>query len=343
MPLRISAKQMNTLAQLRDRLADPHKNWGRLPDVLPTGEDVKELDHVAAVMGTDLKTAALAVLQSKDACDELVIEAKDVYAMSGGSTTVVSLGTRRESHRNRIVQRAGALEQGKRRKKRRKRVRDLFSQGKAAKVKCPRCGTEYFADGPEDIKKHKQECVQNKALHGQPESDFDGIAIMLPVEAFDGWPGGVKTEDLHITLLYLGKTDDYKGPLTEQQVIEQVRNYAKDHEGFMPTLAGITRFSSHPDPDKDYEYPPDPIVANVDSPEVDEMRKAMVEMFGKGPSYHGYTPHMTLAYVDRDDPMPVQRFQSQPVLVTAIRVGWGKNTTDIPLLKIGSKEQGEDQ
>lgn len=312
MDIEISAKSMTVLAELRNRLADPHHNWGRLPDVSHTGEEVKTLEEVCGLMGVDQQVAALAVLQSKTASPELVAEAKDVYAASGGSVSVVSLGQRgtsRRERRERLSQRAGALAAGRARRRKRKKKDEKVSVLHA----------------------------EEKALHGNEDSDFEGLCIMLDItpKKHYAWPGGVKPEDLHITVAWYGNLKDHEGTDNEGDWISGLTELAEKREAFIATLGGITRFSAYPDPDSD-EPVRDPIVVNVDSPDVEQIRRDVVDAFGKGASNHGYTPHITLAYIDSDDDMPIQRFDPQPVIVDGFILAWGRKQTKIPFARMGT-------
>lgn len=293
----IDGRVIGLLEQLRDRLRDdPLAGVGDLPKYLPDGRQVKTLAQMQAIEGMSRFAAAVKVLQAEEAPRTLVSEArtalKDVYAGSGATSLRQGLGTRRR--RLRIVERAGALAQAERRKRRKR-------------------GT--------------------KALYGQPDSDFDGIAIMLgfankrEAERI-AVPGGLKPDQLHVTLAYYGEIDN--AGMKEYDLIESAMKVAEDFEPFIANLNGITRFTA---PEKD------PIVVNVDSPVIERLRNRVVALCGEPKSEHGFTPHMTLAYVDQDDENPIRRYAQREARFDHLVVGWGDKHTKINLGSPKKKEE----
>lgn len=127
----IDGKTIGTLKALRDRLADdPLYGAGHLPRWMPDGSPVTSVKQVGGLLGSDDWTAALAVLQADAAPVSLTLEAKDVY--SGMAPQHVDPGLhdgrrkRKRSHlrrrpkRQRIIQRAGTLQNTTRRKKKKR-------------------------------------------------------------------------------------------------------------------------------------------------------------------------------------------------------------------------------
>ncbi len=108
-------------------------------------------------------------------------------------------------------------------------------------------------------------------------------------------PNGLAADDLHLTVAHTGDAAD-----TDRK---QLRKAAKKLAGRSPitaTISGHARFTGAGDQDV--------IVALVASPQLEQLRgHAMDELADKGvetPSGHGFTPHITLAYIgkDADDP-----------------------------------------
>lgn len=118
----LDKKTVGLLMMLRDRLvSDPHSGMGRgLPRWLPDGSEVKTVEQLATLLGTDRKTAAIAVLQCSDATPTpLRLEAKDIYAGLGSHNVSVGVGT--VVSRGKVVQRAKRTLRNVERRKRRKR------------------------------------------------------------------------------------------------------------------------------------------------------------------------------------------------------------------------------
>lgn len=125
-------------------------------------------------------------------------------------------------------------------------------------------------------------------------------------------PGGEPAEELHITLAYLGDMNDppaldgsytpYTMPEPIKRVLTAVTSAARPLSG---KIAGIGRFTTQPD-----DETPTPIVANVDVPGLTELRTELVDALSQANYFvadtHGYTAHITLAYIDQDAPMPIE-------------------------------------
>lgn len=108
--------------------------------------------------------------------------------------------------------------------------------------------------------------------------------------------GGEDAAELHLTLLYLGKE------LTEEQITtvqHVVREVAAGLAPLQGTVGGKGRFpAAAGTEDRDV------IVRMVDVPRLEALREALISALriaGVEPVLnHGYTPHITLAYVDPD-------------------------------------------
>jgi len=104
-------------------------------------------------------------------------------------------------------------------------------------------------------------------------------------------------DNLHITLAFLGdvRTLDMK------KVAWAVADFVEIQRPIKTKLQGIARFVSGGEQDA--------IVATIDSPDFPALRSLLTEMLDRhGIPYHkehGFIPHMTLAYIDKDDPMPI--------------------------------------
>ena len=131
----------------------------------------------------------------------------------------------------------------------------------------------------------------------------DGVAVVLrlPRELASKAPASVEcAPDLHVTLCYLGKLSALR-PGTTDQILEAVRQWSETTAPIAATLGGIGRFAGAPEGD--------PVYVPVDSEGITDTRPALVQLLrdvarvepAKG---HGFTPHMTLAYVGALEPTP---------------------------------------
>lgn len=134
-------------------------------------------------------------------------------------------------------------------------------------------------------------------------------------------PGAEPAEDLHITLCYLGKQEDL-GPERISAAISVVENFTKDLESLGGKIGGIGRFSGSPSSDgKDVFY------LSVNVPYLESLYIELVKALDEaGVGYqptHGFTPHITLAYIDRDGSLPLQRIEQEALTIDSLTVTIG--------------------
>lgn len=160
----------------------------------------------------------------------------------------------------------------------------------------------------------------------EDQPDFSGsamIALYPPPElaATLALPDGLDVDDLHITVAYVGDAAD-----VDPEALKDAARALSAREPVAAVISGHARFTGG---DQDV------IVALADSPQLDDLRRdALAELAGREigvPSGHGYTAHMSLAYVGQDESDPVGRLPSEPVLLGAISAVHGNDRTDYPL------------
>jgi 2'-5' RNA ligase len=114
--------------------------------------------------------------------------------------------------------------------------------------------------------------------------------------------GGEPVDNLHLTLMYLGDTEDFD-PNNLCDLAGEVEKASYFLSPLEATVSGIGRFTNMPVGEKT------PIYASVDCPQIDMWRAVLIHHLKTryfGPNYeHGFTPHITLDYIDAADPMPV--------------------------------------
>jgi 2'-5' RNA ligase len=143
------------------------------------------------------------------------------------------------------------------------------------------------------------------------------IAFMLdPATAEQlALPGGEDPADLHVTLAYLGDMasvapDKKLHPVdTQDNLASVLRAYAASASPLQGGTGGIARFVN-PGSDKH------PVVATVNVPGLQEWRRRLVNVLDS--SYwiandFDYLPHITLKYIDPDDPMPLDSIENVPL------------------------------
>jgi len=123
-------------------------------------------------------------------------------------------------------------------------------------------------------------------------------------------------DNLHVTLLYLGKADDLKDKrdLVEAALEAMSEKYAK----IKGEVGGLGCFAGDGDSK--------PFYASYDAPSLPEMRQELVEtMESLGielDKTHGFTPHITLAYLDNDSDLPQVDVPKMPLDFDSFTLAW---------------------
>lgn len=172
----------------------------------------------------------------------------------------------------------------------------------------------------ETVRRDAPDTAENLANAGvldptpvQPPENRSGVAVVLtiPRDVAEGLavPQGLPASELHVTLLYLGQVADQpdgRGPA----LVSVLRALSA---GLVPPavrVSGVGRFVGGVDADDVTR--PDVLYLSLDSPDLDRTRAAVVAACASvgafNASEHGFTPHMTVAYlppgVERPDVRP---------------------------------------
>ena len=173
------------------------------------------------------------------------------------------------------------------------------------------------------------------------ESDPTGVAVVLPLPqelaATLALEGGLPAEDLHLTIGMIGRRDE----MTDVQLAEAllaVRDAGICCAPITATIGGIGRFMASNGSDaKDVVY------LSVDSPALLELRDEVEDALeARGlelQTDHGFTPHITLAYIDPGAAMPLDSIEPQSVTFAVLALWAGPQRSVVAL--IGSAEQDE--
>lgn len=134
------------------------------------------------------------------------------------------------------------------------------------------------------------------------------VALHLPLKTAKQLAvlGGENPKDMHITLGYLGKDLTEK---QKKQCAQAVRMFAKRCPPIKATLGGVGRFSASASSEgRDVVY------LSVDSPDITRFRQMLLDELLTSAAVrpkadHGFVPHVTLAYIDKKDKTPLERFE----------------------------------
>jgi len=123
-------------------------------------------------------------------------------------------------------------------------------------------------------------------------------------------------DNFHITLLYIGKADALKD---KRELIETaLEAISEKYSTIKGKVQGVGCFSG--------DGETKPFYASYDSPELPEIRQKLVEtMESLGielDKTHGFTPHITLAYLDVDADLPTVDIPDVPIEFDGFTLAW---------------------
>lgn len=140
-------------------------------------------------------------------------------------------------------------------------------------------------------------------------------------------------QELHLTLAYMGEADE----LPQGRLRRVVREFAQVTPPISGEVSGMGRFSNT------HIEGMDAIYASFDAPDLAVFRQNLVRALmeaGVEPNRaHGFTPHITLAYIPDEEPTPNLRIPVIPVQFDSICLALGEEKVVYPLMQV---EQGEE-
>jgi 2'-5' RNA ligase len=143
-------------------------------------------------------------------------------------------------------------------------------------------------------------------------------------------PGGEPAEELHCTLAYLGKVDDLRLGVEHLKYNVGLFVSSRAPTYFSGNIGGLGRFcpSKHSDGLS-------PIVALMNVHGLQAFRRNLKSALGSSGIWvannYDYLPHITLAYVDPDAPMPVQNIEPLPLTFDTLWLCIGDQRIPYPL------------
>jgi 2'-5' RNA ligase len=125
--------------------------------------------------------------------------------------------------------------------------------------------------------------------------------------------GGEAPERMHITLAYFGDSVDLID--VDETVLEVMTKVAENHPKIKAELSGIGRFENA-------ETGEDAVVALVDAPGLETLREHLVHELEEAgipvAKNHGFTPHITIAYIGFHEQLPVNRIGGLDLKIGAL-------------------------
>lgn len=175
-----------------------------------------------------------------------------------------------------------------------------------------------------------------KAVQIDPDAHQGAmVALMLSPEQCDMVrqmaPVDYVGECDHVTLMYIGddasKYEEQKNFIAK--MIADTANYFKPLQG---KINGYGRFAGD---NESY-----PLYLNYDSPQLPKLRKQLrgfIEALTQEKYDHGFTPHLTIAYLPQGEEMPQLDVEDTPMQFDAISLIWAGERLDFPLQGMGER------
>lgn len=160
-------------------------------------------------------------------------------------------------------------------------------------------------------------------------SDTDRLSGIVP--ALPAGSEQIEPNQYHVTLAYCGKKQDIATPVDD--ILRALGRYASEMPIVRTRLNGLGRFSASTSQSLN------PLVAMIDSDYLSTWRQGLMywlEDIMPVRKDHGFSPHVTLAYVPQGQPVDIAHVEPQEIVFTALALSWGDQTTLFRL-------QGEDR
>jgi 2'-5' RNA ligase len=168
--------------------------------------------------------------------------------------------------------------------------------------------------------------VATLTLVGEADGpDYSGHAMVALYPALAqarqyAMTGGLEPEKMHVTMAYLGLAED-----VDKAAVQRALSSLPAREPFAARVSGHARFTGGEE---------DVLVALVDSPHIEQLRIDLLKALKKEgisiSSEHGFTPHMTLAYMDPQALTPLNRLESGNIDFDAVWLKHAKAKKSYP-------------
>ncbi len=212
----------------------------------------------------------------------------------------------------------------------------------------PAAGTLHTPPAPSTARDSKRQYHSSGAASGIGEAaaaqrpaileQHTGMMIAFMLDQFTAEQlaiaGGEPANELHCTLCYMGDMaeppeDGKRYPHTAtEQIKALLTDFATKESPLAGRITGLGRFQPA-------ETETHPIIALVDMPGLAELRTRLAQALAVEnyfvASNHGYTPHITLAYVDQDASLPVENIPMLPLVFDTITLAIGDDRYTFPL------------
>lgn len=147
-----------------------------------------------------------------------------------------------------------------------------------------------------------------QSIYEEPQHAM--LYFPVPKDIFKDLP--VQPDFPHITLLYLGTVTEQANIIDVQAILQELASLGKP----AAKLNGIARFN--------VDENGNPFVLLVDSKDLLKYRMLAMELAEDG-GEHGFIPHITMSYLEKEQPMPFDMIDQIEVPLNWICYAEGEN------------------
>jgi 2'-5' RNA ligase len=165
-------------------------------------------------------------------------------------------------------------------------------------------------------------------------------ALALGPEALPAGATPLPPAELHLTLALLGETTDQALAARKNELLLALALFARQAPPLAGKVGGVGRFTADEGNGMSAFY------ASFDSPDIQAWRAMLVAVLeGAGfPSLsnHGFTPHITLAYVPASADLPAVA-PNLTLAFESVALAWGDEVTRLPLAVVAAEAVADDE
>lgn len=190
------------------------------------------------------------------------------------------------------------------------------------------------ASKPEQNKEEEQGKKQLKRYDDATSAEHTGVmvAFMLDDETAKqlALPDGEPADSLHVTLAFLGDKSEFDDG--DDTLKDTLATYASEAIPLEGSVSGLARFTP-----SDADDGLSPVVALVNVPGLAKWRERLVKQLeAEGyevASNFEYLPHVTLKYINADDPMPTEDVPDVTLKLDTLTLAIGDEHSSFPIGK----------
>lgn len=192
-------------------------------------------------------------------------------------------------------------------------------------------------EDPETDDEEVNESIVSAALKVIREQEHTGVMVgfflngqgkrLYQLATRAGLEDVTPSEDMHLTLAFLGDMNEMSQDA--EKLVEALTQFAEQQQPISGWLGGVGRFNT------DQGDGTTPVYATFDSPDLPTFRQALVDVLeAEGITVsrdHGFIPHITLAYLDKDETMPNIDLPTSELTFSKLILAWGDDRREIEL------------